>query len=227
MGKTMLKRRLALPFLLLLATASFVLYFPQKAPAPILKYLKAAAPKKSHRVIVTGGPGVGKTSIIRHLQTLGHVVVEEAATDVIRKALACGIEKPWDRHHKADFNDEILDLQYERNQALPTNELVFFDRSMIDTLTYALIPRSGTASLANMVRKLQGVLDDHFYHHTVFFIDNLKTICNDEIRHENLEELHLIEKHLEQNYQALGYKVIHIPPDSIENRTKKILSLLQ
>lgn len=219
----MVKKRLALPFVILLATLSFVYYFPQKPTSPILKYLKAPSLKTTHRIILTGGPGVGKTSILRQLQKLGHPVVEEAATDVIRKHLSLGCEKPWDKHYRADFNDEILELQSQRNNTLAANSLVFFDRSMIDTMTYALIPMSGTTSLPTMVRKLQAVLDDQFYHHTVFFIDNLSTVQNDEIRHENLDELHLIENHLEQNYKALGYKVVHIPPDTIENRAQKIL----
>jgi len=37
------------------------------------------------RFIITGAPGAGKTAIIRQLELDGFSVVEEAATDVIRR----------------------------------------------------------------------------------------------------------------------------------------------
>ena len=46
------------------------------------------------RFILTGTPGSGKTSVIRELETLGHAVIHEAATDVIAQEQAKGIEKP-------------------------------------------------------------------------------------------------------------------------------------
>lgn len=98
---------------------------------------------------------------------------------------------------------------------------------MIDTFTYALIPMGGTKSLQTMAHKLQSVLDNNFYHQTVFFIDNLNDCEKNEIRHENLQQLLLIENHLEQSYKALGYNIVHITRDTIENRAKQILSHIE
>jgi len=196
--------------------------------APILNHLSPLkAPQKTcHRYVITGGPGVGKTSIIRHLKEKGYHVVGEAATDVISYALGKGISMPWDKAYKSDFNDEILELQYKRQNETPDEKLVFFDRSMIDTFTYALIPMGGTKSLENMALKVQAVIDQQFYNRTVFFIDNLNGCEKNEIRHENLDQLHLIERHLEQSYRALGYNVIHITRDTVENRAQQILSYI-
>ena len=204
----------------------FSVFIHQTPSSPILQHLRPppSSAQKQHRYVITGGPGVGKTSIIRCLQNQGYHVVGEAATDVIRNALDRGIEKPWDKDHKSDFNDEILELQYRRQNEVPDTGLVFFDRSMIDTLTYALIPMGGTKSLKTMTDKVQSVIDNHYYNTTVFFIDNLNGCENTEIRHENLKQLQSIEHHLKQSYQALGYKVVHITRDTIENRAKQILS---
>ena len=43
--------------------------------APILEHVRPSTPKRSHRVIITGGPGVGKTSIIHHLKEQGYHVM--------------------------------------------------------------------------------------------------------------------------------------------------------
>ena len=196
---------------------------------PILQHLTPpqSPPKQSHRYVITGGPGVGKTSIIHYLRESGYHVVGEAATDVIRHSLCLGIAKPWDKEYKSDFNDEILDLQYHRQNETPDTGLVFFDRSMIDAFTYALIPMGGTKSIETMASKVQAVINDQFYNQTVFFIDNLNGCETTEIRHENLEQLKLIEKHIEQNYRALGFKVIHITRDTVENRAKQILAHIE
>lgn len=46
------------------------------------------------RFIVTGPPGAGKTTLILRLQQLGHDVVEEAATSVIAREQAAGVDAP-------------------------------------------------------------------------------------------------------------------------------------
>ena len=45
--------------------------------------------------ILTGAPGAGKTAVLRLLETMGYVVVEEAATDIIALDNALGCEEPW------------------------------------------------------------------------------------------------------------------------------------
>jgi len=207
--------------LFLLVSALLLFAF---APCPILDHIKPSQSAQSQRYVITGGPGVGKTSIIRYLKESGYPVVGEAATDVIRYWLDHGVTRPWDKDCKPDFNDEILELQYHRQNETPDTGPVFLDRSMIDTFTYALIPMSGTQSLEAMANKVQSVMDEHFYNPTVFFIDNLNGCEKTEIRHENLEELLLIERHLEQSYRALGYTVVHITKDTVENRAKQILA---
>ena len=60
------------------------------------------------RHILTGAPGAGKTALIRHLESLGHEIVEEAATDVIAIAQVQEIERPWER---PQFITDIARLQ--------------------------------------------------------------------------------------------------------------------
>ena len=222
------KKRFAFLSIALLA-ALFLAFFNQPTALPILSHIRPAkmGTTTPQRYILTGGPCVGKTSILHYLRDNGYPVVEEAATEVIRRSLANGIEKPWDKNYKSDFNDEILDVQHAKNQELTASGPIFFDRSMIDTFSYALIPMGGTKSLKTMAQKLQSALDNQFYHTTVFFIDNLSNCEQTEIRHENLEQLLMIEKHLEQNYRALGYNIIHIGKDTIENRAKQILDHIE
>ena len=84
--------------------------------------------------ILTGAPGSGKTAILRMLETLGYLVVEEAATDVIALEHALGCDEPWE---KADFVDKVVSLQRQRQDRTLINrhgEIAFFDRSPVCTL---------------------------------------------------------------------------------------------
>src|SRR5215472_943429 len=83
--------------------------------------------------ILTGTPGAGKTAVLRLLETHRHVVVEEAATDVIALDSALGREKP---RHDHTFIDAIVTLQRQRQTAVRADPsvAVFFDRSPVCTL---------------------------------------------------------------------------------------------
>ena len=63
--------------------------------------------------ILTGAPGSGKTAILRMLETLGYLVVEEAATDVIALENALGRDEPW---AEPGFIDKIVALQRQRRE---------------------------------------------------------------------------------------------------------------
>ena len=62
------------------------------------------------RFILTGAPGAGKTTLIRHFEQFEHFVVEEAATEIIRICQANGVSEPWT---DPSFIEEILKFQSE------------------------------------------------------------------------------------------------------------------
>ena len=82
--------------------------------------------------VLTGGPGVGKTTVLRHLASLGELVVEENARAVIRdEAAADGTGVPW------RDNARFCDLTTARDIAdfdrlAGETRRVFFDRGIMD-----------------------------------------------------------------------------------------------
>lgn len=88
--------------------------------------------QKPNFFVLTGGPGVGKTSLIRHLEALGELVVEENARAVIRDETARGGSgTPW------QDNRRFCDLTTARDVAdfdrlAQETRRVFFDRGIID-----------------------------------------------------------------------------------------------
>jgi predicted ATPase len=89
--------------------------------------------EKPNFFVFTGGPGVGKTTLIRHLQATGEIVVEETARAVIREQVECGGSAvPWlDNQAYAD-QTAARDIAIFDRLADETRR-VFFDRGIFDS----------------------------------------------------------------------------------------------
>ncbi|HEU5310820.1 MAG TPA: AAA family ATPase, partial [Candidatus Eisenbacteria bacterium] len=90
------------------------------------------------RVVVTGGPGAGKTVLLDELARRGYPVAPESARTIIRERLARGLPK---RPEPAEFAYEILGRDIEQYRSLEQSReqsggsgLHFFDRSVLDAL---------------------------------------------------------------------------------------------
>jgi predicted ATPase len=92
--------------------------------------------RNDHCFIVTGGPGMGKTAIIRALRELGYTTVPETGREIIRQQVAAGGHAlPWD--DRAAFAWRMFEqsvADYETYASSPGP--VFFDRGIADTIGY-------------------------------------------------------------------------------------------
>lgn len=87
---------------------------------------------KPNFFLFTGGPGVGKTTLIRHLQTLGEQVVEETHRAVIAEQVSVGSRAvPWDDF--AAYCELCVRRDIAKFDALAgATQRVFFDRGILD-----------------------------------------------------------------------------------------------
>jgi hypothetical protein len=84
-----------------------------------------------NRVVFTGGPGAGKTSVLEALAALGHATVGDSARTIIAERLARGAT----RRPEETFVRTILRRDIEQYLAVAdTSGCVFFDRGVIDWL---------------------------------------------------------------------------------------------
>jgi beta-phosphoglucomutase len=179
---------------------------------------------KQKRYIITGGPGCGKTSVINELAKKGYLIVREAATDIIEEELQQNIQVPW---MADDYHIKISTLMAKRQAEVKNSKesVVFFDRGHLDGITYILLQRRKLPQ--EVVDYVQTTIDENFFDKTVFFIENLEFYEQAPHRDENLEEALEKSYHIKQNYQALGYEVINIPPGTIEQRSEWIINQIQ
>ena len=87
---------------------------------------------KPNFFLFTGGPGVGKTTLIRHLQATGELVVEESARAVIRENVESGgCAAPWIDNNAFVEETARRDIAVFDSLVHETRR-VFFDRGIPD-----------------------------------------------------------------------------------------------
>jgi len=167
------------------------------------------------RYILTGAPGAGKTAVLRLLEINGHVVVEEAATDVIAIDNALGYEEPW---HDHAFIDKIITLQRQRQNAVRAAEspTVFFDRSPVCTLALSRYLGFTTSDL--LTREVDRVVAEGVYETTVFFIRHQGFVETTAARRISFEDSLVFEQLHEQTYRDLGFDLVEVPAGPLTDR---------
>jgi len=93
-------------------------------------------PFRGLKIVLTGGPGVGKTSIIEELKKRGFTVKLEIFTELFERAeKTVGLDKLFEDLPK--LLHELIILQQSLESDVGNGEVIFYDRGMIDILGFA------------------------------------------------------------------------------------------
>lgn len=177
---------------------------------------------KKEIVVIIGGPGTGKTTIIDTLKSMGHCCYPEISREVTLEAKKQGIEQLF-LENPLLFSELLLEgrkKQFEsaKNEA---HEIVFLDRGIPDVLAYMHYIGDSYPSFFDTACK------EHTYS-SIFILPPWEAIYeSDNERYENFEQAQLIHNHLVETYENYGYVIIEVPKDTVENRIEYILNSLQ
>lgn len=170
-------------------------------------------------VVIIGGPGTGKTTIIEGLLAKGFCCYPEISREVTLEAKKQGIEQLF-LENPLLFSELLLEgrkKQFHKAQKEPHN-IVFLDRGIPDVLAYMhYIGDSYPAFFDQACR-------DHIYT-KIFLLPPWEEIyISDNERYENFEQAKLIYNHLTETYQKYGYHLIEVPKGTVEERISFILN---
>lgn len=172
-------------------------------------------------VVIIGGPGTGKTTIIDGLITKGYCCYPEISREVTMEAKKQGIEQLF-LENPLLFSELLLEgrkKQFQNATSEPHN-IVFLDRGIPDVLAYMhYIGDSYPAFFDHACR-------EHIYT-KIFILPPWEEIyVSDEARYENFEQAKLIYNHLTETYKKYGYKLIEVPKGTVDERISFILEVL-
>lgn len=196
---------------------------------------------KPKKYILTGGPGVGKSTLLKLLGKQGVYTIAEVATYIIERESEIDSEiLPW--KNKAAFQKAVLEQQinweatperlnqettrvlrngkYQRVKTREQDiETIVQDRGIPDGIAYYLIDGlEAPAELLEAAKKAD---------YTGIFILDPVPYKNTTTRREEPELAKRIHEKIRQVYESLGYKPITIPSTSPEKRAELILSYVR
>jgi len=163
------------------------------------------------RYVITGGPGTGKSTVIKLLSRLGYVTVPETARKIIRANLKKGGSSlPWkDWKH---FQKEIFAEQLRIYSKLPKQKTIFLDRGIRDGLAYFWL---------NNEKPFDKLLKCQPNYKKIFILEPVGKYETDKCRKEDKATALKIHDLIEKAYSK--YKIVKIPNVSPEKRVEIIL----
>lgn len=174
------------------------------------------------RIVITGGPGSGKTSLINFLEQQGHCVIQEISRDVIREAQEQGIEQLF-LENPILFSEKLLEgrlNQFLEGDGCPS-KVLFYDRGMPDVTGYMDFAE------IDYPEKFSNTCMSYQYD-AIFVLPPWEAIYQkDNERYESFEQAEKLYHFLKKSYEGYGYNVNEVPVGSISERVHHILNSLK
>ncbi|MCL6220698.1 AAA family ATPase [Zunongwangia pacifica] len=171
--------------------------------------------------VITGGPGVGKTTLLTELQNRGYPVVPEIARQLIKEQQhANGDALPWknkERYKQLMF-DRSVESYANTEKKDHQDQPVFFDRSFLDPLCYAQLIDSPIS------QEMQSYAQNWKYNPKVFMLPPWQEIYQtDAERQQDWEEVLLTHSKMKETYTNYGYQIIEVPKTTPKTRADFVL----
>lgn len=177
---------------------------------------------KTKRIVITGGPGSGKTTLIDHLTGLGFNCLPEISREVTLEAQQQGIDQLF-LEDPILFSKKLLEgrLSQFKQASDFKPPFLFYDRGMPDVTAY--MDYLGTT----YPEFFSNTCNQNRYD-AVFLLPPWKEIYqSDNERYESWEEAQRIYNFLQDGYTGYGYQTQAVPVGTLSERASFILEKLR
>ncbi len=181
------------------------------------------------KIVITGGPGTGKTSIIKELERRNYFCYHEVIRELTLEAKEQGnlTDLSTNPIAKVDdsmsFNLKILNgrINQFKDALKKKDNLIFFDRGIADVLAYMDFFKQPYDAIFTEPCKT------HRYTKIIILPPWKAIYTSDEERFESYEEAVEIHYALENSYKKFGYDIVEIPFGNVKERTDFLLDSLK
>ncbi|MDG4780781.1 AAA family ATPase [Micromonospora sp. WMMD961] len=175
----------------------------------------------SRLVVITGGPGSGKTALVDALHLAGYRAVPEAGRAIVTDQRAIGGSLlPW--NDPALFDELVLAMGMRAHaDACATGGTAFFDHAIPCTVGFI------RARAEPVPAHFRAAVARFRYHPTVFVAPPWPAIYRrDEARWETFEQAQGIHAAIVEAYREVGYRCVELPRADVATRVRVVLDLL-
>ena len=174
------------------------------------------------KIVITGGPGTGKSSIINELIKRGYTCFEEVSRQITLDARKEGIEQLF--LTKPLLFSELL-LKSRKQQFIEAtnsdSEFVFLDRGIPDIVAY--MDYIGDSYPEEFITPCK----DHTYEYVYNLGPWQEIFTSDNERYENFEQAKEIHENLLHTYKKYNYELRDVPFGSVEARADHIINVVK
>jgi predicted ATPase len=174
------------------------------------------------KIIITGGPGTGKTSLIEELKKNNFKCFDEISRGITLKYRKKGIEQLFLSDPNL-FSQELLNGRIQQfNKSINLQaDCVFFDRGIPDIIAYLNFKK------VDLSKKILESVDKYKYD-MIFLLEPWEDIySSDIIRYESFDQVITIDSYIKNTYKEFGYNPIIVPKDNIKNRVDFVINSLK
>ena len=174
------------------------------------------------KIVITGGPGTGKSSIITELLKRGYTCLEEISRQVILEARKDGIDQLFLKNPLL-FSELLLKgrkQQYDEAES-HNSDLVFIDRGLPDVLAYMDFIGD------EYPKEFIATCKTNMYNYVFILSPWQEIFTSDNERYENFEQAVSIHHHLLDTYKKYEYNLLDVPFDTVEKRADYILEIIK
>ncbi len=174
--------------------------------------------------IITGGPGVGKTTLLNALKSIGYLTVPEEGRRIIKEQILMNGEGlPWmNKRLFAELMFEASVKNYQKIIESGSSGPVFFDRGILDTIGYLRLEN------IPVPEEMKTIAREMIYHKNVFILPPWREIYeNDPERKQDFDQATATYNHMKEIYLEYSYHLNEVPEAPVEKRAEFILGIIE
>ena len=165
------------------------------------------------RIVLTGGPGAGKTTVLDVLRAQGYTTGDDAARSIIRERKRAGLSP---RPDPLTFSQQVFEKEIETYNAVKGSPS-FFERGIVEAVGSLLGAGALTKDDANRL------LSNYRYQAVFIFPPWEEIYCVDDERDHTFEHSVRVYGSTLGFYRLQEYEPIEVPVGTVEDRVTFIL----